>query len=139
MSTTITVENIIKAPIEKVWEFWTAPAHIINWNFASDAWHTPEAVNDLRVNGKFSYKMEAKDGSFGFFFEGIYQEVIPNNYIEYTLLDGRKVKIYFILSGKETRVTETFETEESHTAEQQHDGWQQILNNFKRYVESSAN
>jgi uncharacterized protein YndB with AHSA1/START domain len=91
--TIITVENTINAPVEKVWEYWTKPEHIIKWNDASDDWHTPRAENDLRVGGSFVYRMEAKDGSFGFDFGGIYDAVTPGKYIEYTIDDGRKVKI----------------------------------------------
>src|SRR5688500_12458492 len=93
--TSITVETIVKAPVEKVWKFWTAPEHITKWNNASDDWHTPFAEHDLRTGGKFLARMEAKDGSFGFDFGGVYHEVKPNELIEYTMDDGRKVSINF--------------------------------------------
>src|SRR5688572_6983414 len=93
--TTITVEASVKAPVEKVWKYWTSPDHIKKWNNANDDWHTPKAENDLRTGGKFLSRMEAKDGSFGFDFEGVYDEVRTNELISYTMPDGRKVKITF--------------------------------------------
>jgi uncharacterized protein YndB with AHSA1/START domain len=133
---TITVENTVKAPIEKVWEFWTRPQHIEKWNNASDDWHTPHAENDLRVGGKFVSRMEAKDGSFGFDFGGVYDVVKENECIEYTLGDGRKVKTFFTPTGNETKVAETFETESTHPVEIQKNGWQAILDSFKKYTET---
>src|ERR1044071_2582885 len=109
--TTITVESTINAPVEKVWEFWTTPEHITKWNHASDDWHTPFAENDLRSGGKFMSRMEAKDGSFGFDFGGVYDEVKTNELIAYTIGDGRKVKVAFTNQGNSTKVTETFEAE----------------------------
>ncbi|HEY4799193.1 MAG TPA: SRPBCC family protein [Bacteroidia bacterium] len=134
--TLITVEAVVHAPVEKVWNCWTSPEHIIKWNQASDDWHTPRATNDLRVGGKFLSRMEAKDGSFGFDFEGTYSAVKPNELIEYSIIGGRSVKIIFSREGNNTRVTETFETEPTHTLEQQRAGWQAIMNNFKKHVES---
>ena len=134
---TITVENTVKAPIEKVWKFWTEPKHIERWNNASDDWHTPHAENDLRIGGKFLSRMEAKDGSFGFDLGGVYDVVKENEYIEYTLGDGRKVKISFTTPGNETKVIETFEAENSNPIEMQRTGWQAILDNFKKYTETS--
>ena len=134
---TITVESTVKAPVEKVWKFWTEPTHIKNWNNASDDWHTPSAENDLRVGGKFSAKMEAKDGSFGFDFGGVYDEVKLHQVIAYTLGDGRKVNVKFAVSGNETKVTETFEAEGTNSLEMQQGGWQAILNNFKKYTEAN--
>src|SRR6185295_11618551 len=116
---TITVESTVKAPVEKVWKFWTEPTHIKNWNNASDDWHTPSAENDLRVGGKFSARMEAKDGSFGFDFGGVYDEVKLHQVIAYTLGDGRKVNVKFAASGNETKVTETFEAEGTNSLEMQ--------------------
>lgn len=133
---TITVENTVKAPIEKVWEFWTEPQHIKKWNSASPDWHTPYAENDLRAGGKFATRMEAKDGSFGFDFGGVYDVVKENEYIEYTLGDGRKVKIFFTSTGNETKVAETFEAENTHPVEIQKTGWQAILDSFKKYTET---
>lgn len=133
---TITVETIIKAPIEKVWKSWTEPSHIINWNKASDDWHTPTAENDLKVGGKFSYRMEAKDGSFGFDFWGIYDKVKEHESIEYTMGDGRKTWITFTGWGNEIKVTETFVAENENSLELQKNGWQAILDNFKKYTEN---
>ena len=137
--TTITVENIINAPVEKVWECWTKPEHIIQWNNASDDWHTPRAENDLRAGGSFTSRMEAKDGSMGFDFGGVYDAVTLNEYIEYTLGDGRKVKIIFSTQGKQTKITESFEAEDTHSVEMQQGGWQAILDNFKKYTEATGN
>ncbi len=109
--TGITVEAIVKAPVEKVWTYWNEPQHITKWNQASDDWHTPHSENDLRVGGKFSATMAAKDGSFSFDFWGVYSTVEKHKVIEYTLGDGRKVSITFSGNGNETKVTETFEAE----------------------------
>ena len=136
--TAITVENRVKAPIEKVWKFWTEPEHIQKWNNASNDWHTPHAENDLRVGGKFVSRMEAKDGSFGFDFSGIYDDVRINEFIEYTIGDGRKVKVSFSSQGNETKVVETFEPENTNSLEMQKGGWQAILDNFKKYTETHA-
>jgi uncharacterized protein YndB with AHSA1/START domain len=135
--TIITVENTINAPVEKVWEFWSKPEHIIKWANASDDWHTPRAENDLRTGGKFSSRMEAKDGSMGFDFGGVYDEVRTNEYIEYTLDDNRKVKVIFAAEGNETKVVESFEAEDMHSVEMQKGGWQAILDSFKKYTESA--
>ena len=134
---TITVETLINAPIEKVLEFWTKPEHITQWNNASDDWHTTKAENDLRIGGKFLSRMEAKDGSFGFDFEGIYDEVLTNEKTSYTLLDERKVTITFFSTEKGVQVTETFEAENQNSLELQKFGWQAILTNFKNYVENN--
>ena len=131
----ITVENTINAPVEKVWQYWTKPEHITQWNNASEDWHTPRAENDLREGGSFSARMEAKDGSFGFDFGGVYDSIIINKYIEYTLGDTRKVKITFTPDGKKTKVTESFEAESTNPVEMQKVGWQAILDNFKKYTE----
>jgi uncharacterized protein YndB with AHSA1/START domain len=136
-TTKITVESTIKAPVEKVWECWTLPKHITQWNAASDDWHTPFAENDVRVGGKFLARMEAKDGSFGFDFGGVYDEVKENELIEYTIGDGRKVEVHFTAKGNETKVVETFEAEGTHSIEMQKGGWQAILDNFKKYVEAN--
>ncbi len=135
--TIITVESTVNAPVEKVWEYWTKPEHITKWNNASDDWHTPRAENDLRVGGSFVCRMEAKDGSFGFDFGGAYDAVTDNEYIEYTLGDGRKVKITFSGMGASTKVVESFEAEDTNSVEIQKGGWQAILDNFKKYTESN--
>lgn len=135
--TVITVKNTVNAPVEKVWEYFTKPGHVIKWNNASDDWHTPTAQNDLRVGGNFLYRMEAKDGSFGFDFSGTYDDVKNYELIKYTIADGRKVKVYFTGDGNKTQVTETFEAENMNSIELQKTGWQAILDNFKRYTESN--
>lgn len=133
--TKITVEISINSPIGKVWEFFTKPQHIVNWNFASDDWRCPNAVNDLRTNGKFSWRMESKDGSMGFDFEGIYTEVREFEKIKYKLGDNREVEITFQTENNFTIITETFDAENVFTIEQQRKGWLSILDNFKKYVE----
>jgi uncharacterized protein YndB with AHSA1/START domain len=135
--TAITVETEVKAPIEKVWKFWSEPKHITQWCSASDDWHVPHAENDLRNDGKFKTTMAAKDGSMSFDFEGIYTNVKQNQAIEYTIADGRKVNIAFSEIGNETKVTETFEAEDMNPIDMQRDGWQSILNNFKKYTETN--
>ncbi len=137
-TTAITVEATVQAPVEKVWSFYTSPEHIKKWNNASPDWHTPHAENDLRVGGKFLSRMEAKDGSFGFDFWGIYDEVKTNELIAYTLGDNRKARILFNSSGNSTLVTVTFEAETENTVELQKGGWQSILDNFKKYAEANA-
>lgn len=137
MHTKITVTALIDASIETVWRYWTSPEHIVNWNNASDDWYTPKAENDLRTGGKFLSRMEAKDGSFGFDFEGIYDLVETHQTIEYTLPDGRKVAIQFLEKGNQTEVIETFDPENENPPELQQQGWQMILNNFKKYTEAN--
>lgn len=133
--TVITIETIVNAPMEKAWEAWTKPEHITQWSFASDDWHTPWAKNDLRAGGSFSSRMEAKDGSMGFEFGGIYDVVTTNEYIEYTMGDGRKVKINFIADGATTKIVQSFDAEQQNSVEMQRGGWQAILDNFKKYTE----
>lgn len=135
----ITVETIVEAPVEKVWECWTEPLHITKWNNATDDWHTPYAENDLRVGGRFISRMEARNGSFGFDFRGVYDGVELYKCITYTLEDGRKVSIAFESKGKDTKIIETFEAENIYPVEKQQTGWQAILDNFKRYVEQITN
>ena len=134
--TVIKVETIIQAPVEKVWKFWTTPGHIMNWNTASEDWYTPYAENDLRPGGKFLSRMEARDGSAGFDFFGVYNEKTCK-LITSTLGDGRDIKVTFSGSGDETTLTETFEAENTNPVDMQRNGWQAILDNFKKYVESS--
>lgn len=135
--TKITVEITVNAPIEKVWEFWTKPEHIVNWGFASDDWHVPYADNDLQAGGKFKTTMAAKDGSFSFDFNGVYTKVEENSLIEYLVEDGRMVKIVFTAEGESTKIVETFEAEDQNPVEMQRGGWQAILDNFKKLVEAS--
>ena len=133
---TITVEVIVNASVETAWKKWTTPDDITKWNFAADEWHSPKAENDLRAGGKFNFRMEAKDGSFGFDFAGVYDTVKTNELIEYTIGDGRKVKVNFSSADGKTKVVETFEAESVNSIELQKGGWQAILNNFKKYAES---
>jgi uncharacterized protein YndB with AHSA1/START domain len=134
----IKVEATITATISKVWDYWTLPQHITNWNFASADWHCPKATNDIKTGGKFSFTMAAKDGSMSFDFEGIYDEVKENQRIAYSLADGRKVEIDFTdLGDNKVNVIEVFDGENTHSAEMQKAGWQAILNNFKKYVETT--
>ena len=136
MTQPITVQTTVNAPVSKVWESWTAPKHITKWCQASDDWHAPKAENDLRAGGKFSTTMAAKDGSVSFDFGGVYSNVKTHSLIEYAIEDGRKVKIIFESVGDKTRVTETFEPENTNSIELQRGGWQAILDNFKKYTET---
>ncbi|UGU15525.1 SRPBCC family protein [Sinomicrobium kalidii] len=133
----ITVKNTVNAPVAKVWELWTKPEHITKWNFASDDWHCPKAENDLKVGGKLKSRMEAKDGSFGFDFEAVYDEVIDHKKIVYTMTDGRKAITDFEDVDGKTEVTTTFDAETTNSVEMQRGGWQAILDNFKAYTEKS--
>jgi uncharacterized protein YndB with AHSA1/START domain len=136
--TVISVEAIVEAPVDKAWKAWTTPSDIVHWNNASDDWHTPAAENDLRPGGKFSYTMAAKDGSFSFDFNGVFDEVVENQLLAYTMADDRKAQVYFTeVEGGKTHVLENFEAENMHSHEMQRAGWQAILDNFKRYVEQS--
>jgi uncharacterized protein YndB with AHSA1/START domain len=131
----IRVQTIVRAPVEKVWKCWTTPADITGWNNASPDWHTPHAEIDLRVGGKFSSRMEARDGSMGFDFWGIYDKVIDLRQLDSTLGDGRKLSVTFSADGDNTEILETFEAESSNSLELQRTGWQAILDNFKKYTE----
>jgi uncharacterized protein YndB with AHSA1/START domain len=135
--TVITVQTTVNAPVSKVWEYWTKPEHITQWCNASPDWHTPRAENDVRVGGNFTTRMEAKDGSMGFDFGGVYDAVRNNEYIEYTMGDGRKVKIIFSSEGNKTKVVESFEAESMNPVEMQRGGWQAIMDNFKNYTEAN--
>ncbi len=132
----ITVNTLVNATIENVWDSWTNPKHVVNWNFASDDWHAPEASNDFQVGGKFVYTMAAKDGSFSFDFSGKFTEITIYKTISYLLDDGRKVDITFEMFEGQVMVIESFEAETENTEELQQMGWQAILNNFKKYTES---
>ncbi len=133
----ITITTVVHATATKAWDYWTSPTHIVKWNNASEDWHTTRAENDLQVGGKFLSRMEAKDGSFGFDFDGIYDEVVLNKHIAYTIGDGRKVIIDFEETDGQTKITETFEAENINSIEQQKVGWQSILDNFKKYTEDN--
>lgn len=135
--TSITVEATVNAPAEKVWAYWSEPQHITKWCQASDDWHAPYADNDLKVGGTFKTTMAAKDGSFSFDFGGEYTNVQDKKLIAYKMSDGREVKILFDAKGDSTKVTETFDAENTHSIEQQQSGWQAILDNFKKYTENN--
>jgi uncharacterized protein YndB with AHSA1/START domain len=137
MVTKITVNAVIDAPIEKVWDFYNNPHHITKWNFADPSWHCPSANNDLRVGGTYNARMEAKDGSFGFDFKVIYDKVTDQNELAYTMEDGRQATTIFENVGNKINVITTFDAESENAIEIQKGGWQAILNNFKNYVESN--
>jgi uncharacterized protein YndB with AHSA1/START domain len=132
----ITVETTIAAPIERVWRAWTTPEDIKQWNAASDDWHTTKASVDLRVGGAFSSRMEAKDGSMGFDFAGTYTTVIEHQLIE-CAFGERAMRVEFTAGPGAVTVRETFDAETTNSEEMQRSGWQAILNNFKRHVESA--
>ncbi len=133
----LTVTATIQAPVDKVWEIWSKPEHIKKWNNASSDWHTPRAENDLRPGGKFLSRMESVDGKMGFDFTGTYQKVEKHQLISYLMEDGRKVEIKFEENGDSTFVTESFDAETENSLELQQQGWQAILNNFKKQVEGA--
>ena len=135
-ATKITVEATAKSPLTKVWKAWNTPGDIMQWNAADPSWHSPSSENDLRVGGKFKNRMEAKDGSFGFDFEGIYDRVELHQEISYTMPDGRKVSTFFKDKVGETHIATTFDAETENDPEFQKQGWQAILNNFVKYVEA---
>jgi uncharacterized protein YndB with AHSA1/START domain len=144
----ITVQTIVNAPVEKVWEYWTEPEHITGWTFASDDWEAPSAENDIRTGGRFKTRMQSKDGKHGFDFEGTYDLVIPHERIEYTLVssspeasdehDVRHVIVEFEKTSQGTKVSESFDPERENPEEMQRSGWQSILDNFKHYVERTV-
>ena len=133
--TKVTVAAPVSVPVEKAWEYWTEPEHIKQWNNASPDWHTPRAENDLREGGSFTARMEAKDGSFGFDFGGVYDKVKKHELIAYTMEDGRTCEVKFNANGVVTVIEETFDAEMQNSIDMQRDGWQAILNNFKKYAE----
>lgn len=136
MGKKITIEADIKGDIQKVWDMWTEPQDIINWAFASDDWEAPKAENDLRVDGRFLTTMRAKDGSASFDFTGTYTKVEDKKLIEYKIDDGRMVSTTFTPTDEGVHVEGAFEMEDDNTEELQRAGWQAILDNFKKYVES---
>jgi uncharacterized protein YndB with AHSA1/START domain len=133
----ITVEAIIQQPPDEVWELWTSLDHIVQWNYANEDWCCPHAVNDARSGGQISWRMESRDGAMGFDINGIYEEVRPHELLIYRMEDGREVRIFFQNLENETKITEMFEPEELNPLEMQQQGWQAILNNFKKYAEQS--
>jgi uncharacterized protein YndB with AHSA1/START domain len=133
----ITINAEIDASVEKVWEMWNSPEHIVNWNATSEDWQTTRASNELKIGGSSSCRMEAKDGSMGFDFNWIYTAVESNKHLEYTLEDNRKVVIDFSEENGKVNIIQTFDAETENTMELQKLGWQSILNNFKKYVENN--
>jgi uncharacterized protein YndB with AHSA1/START domain len=133
----ITVEKLVNADLSKVWRAWSNPEDITQWNAAADDWHTPHASVDLREGGKFTARMESKDGAEGFDFEGTYTKVVPNKLIEYRMPDGREVKVEFADRAGKVLVRETFDAETQNTPELQRQGWQSILDSFARHVEGA--
>lgn len=136
MNKTITIETVIEAPPEKVWKFWNEPEHITKWAFASNDWEASLAENDLKEGGKFLTRMQAKDGAAGFDFTGTYTKVIPYKQIDYTMDDGRTVTTTFDATPASVHIISIFEMENENPEEMQRSGWQSILNNFKKHVES---
>ncbi|MET0637466.1 MAG: SRPBCC family protein [Chitinophagaceae bacterium] len=134
----VTISCTVDLPVQKVWEYWSKPEHIVKWNNASDDWHTPSAENDLRVGGKFVSTMAAKDGSASFNFEGNYTEVEEHRVIAYKMADNREVRITFTDDGDSTEIQEIFDAEDTHPVELQQSGWQSILDNFKEYAEEKG-
>ncbi len=135
----VKIQAEIKAPVDVVWQLWTSPKHIVKWNTASEDWHTTRAENDVRVGGRFLSRMEAKDGSFGFDFSGVYTGVEECVRLAYTLDDGRQVEVSFASTAGGVSVNSVFEAEQENPVEMQRDGWQAILNNFKAYAEDADN
>lgn len=132
----ITIETVINAPMSKVWSYWNEPEHITQWAFASDDWEAPTAENDVRVGGKFKTVMAAKDKSASFDFTGSYTAIEEHALIEYEMEDGRQVRIEFKQVPEGVHVVETFDPESENSLELQREGWQSILNNFKKHVEN---
>lgn len=137
MSETITIEANVQKTCEEVWKLWTESQHITKWNQASEDWHSPRAINDLTPGGKFNIRMEAKDGSAGFDFTGVYDRVDHGRLITYTMEDGRKVETAFHCGESETKIVTIFEAESENSVEMQKAGWQSILDSFKRYAEAN--
>lgn len=131
----ITVQAEVLASLSSVWEKWNQAQHVMHWNYASDDWHSPHAENDFREGGTFRYRMEAKDGSFGFDFSGTYSKIVANSLVASVLDDGRRIEVHFRKTDTGTEIIEYFEAEDTNPIELQKLGWQAILNNFKAYVE----
>ncbi|MBW0179320.1 SRPBCC family protein [Sediminibacterium sp.] len=133
-NTKVTVSASIEAPVQKVWDAWNNPEDIKQWNTADPSWHCPASENDLREGGSFKHRMEARDGSFGFDFGGVYDKVVLHKEITYTMSDGRMVTTLFEEAGNTVTITSTFDAETENPVELQQQGWQAILNNFVQYV-----
>lgn len=137
MGEKITVTANVKADNKKVWDYYVNPEYITKWNFADPSWHCPSASNDMRPGGKYTARMEARDGSFGFDFEAIYDEISEGEKFTYTLGDGRVVNVNFKNENDYTEVTVRFDPEMQNPVDMQRDGWQAILNNFKKFTEEN--
>jgi uncharacterized protein YndB with AHSA1/START domain len=137
-ATRITISALVNKPVAHVWKIWSDPAHIMQWCAASDDWHCPKAANVLKTGGKFSSTMAARDGSFSFDFEGVYDDVQPNKRIAYTMSDGRTCEILFVEENGGVRITESFDAETQNSVEVQRGGWQAILDRFKAYAEKQV-
>jgi uncharacterized protein YndB with AHSA1/START domain len=137
MSDKIKVDTTVNADVKKAWDYYTNPEHITKWNFADPSWCCPSASNDMRAGGKYSARMEAKDGSFGFEFEATYDEVVNGERFTYTMPNGRQCNVVFNPSGDQTDITVTFDPEDQNPIEMQKGGWQAILNNYKKYTEEN--
>ena len=137
MKNAITVQTVVNAPMEKVWEYWNKPEHITGWAFASDDWEAPAAENDLRSGGKFKITMAAKDKSASFDFAGVYTNVKNHKVIEYDIADSRHVKVEFTELPEAITIIEMFEPQNTYPEKEQRSGWQAILDNFKKYAEAS--
>lgn len=133
----ITIQTTVGADNTKAWNYYTTPDHITKWNFASDDWQCPSASNDMQVGGKYTARMEAKDGSFGFDFEATYDAITEGESFTYTMPDGRQVDVSFVGKGEHTEVVITFDPENENPLDMQKDGWQAILNNYKKYVDAN--
>ncbi len=132
----ITIETVVKSRLNSVWDAWNNPDDIKRWNTAQDDWHTTRSTVDLREGGKFLSRMEAKDGSMGFDFEGTYTRIVPHSIIEYRMSDGREARVEFVKHGDSVSVKTTFDAETENPPEMQRAGWQAISDNFGRYVEA---
>ncbi len=136
-TTKITIQAVVAADRQKVWDCYTQPEHITKWNFATDTWHCPAASNDMRVGGKYLARMEAKDGSFAFDFEAVYNEIVDGEKFTYTMPDNREIQVSFEQTDDKTRVTVTFDPENENPVDLQRSGWQSILDNFRKYAEEN--
>lgn len=136
-ATKITIQVLVSADRQKVWEYYTKPDHITKWNFAIDTWHCPMVSNDMKVGGKYLARMEAKDGSFGFDFEATYNEITEGEKFSYTMTDNRVVNAIFKELGDKTELSIIFDAESENPVDMQQQGWQSILNNFKKYTEQN--
>ena len=132
----IIISTNVNAKIEKVWQYYNQAQHIIHWNFATDEWCCPKVETDFIEGGKYLARMEAKDGSFGFDFEAVFDEIREPEWVAYTMGDGRRAEIEFREEGEKTVVKISFDPDQSHSREMQRDGWQAILSNFKKYAET---